>query len=218
MLVYRPLQQIAYERIKSMVQNHELDFDTVYSETKFASEFSVSRTPMREALIRLSNERYIDILPNRGFIMHKPSREDMLEAYHVRMALEGYCGQIVAREYQTSKGEGTIKQMSVCHEQQMSLNVNLDQTTLLKFWQYDLDFHISMIHHVNLPSFNQQFEAFMHFFRANRVAGYISLNRNNKTLVEHQKILDALYAGDPSKVLIAIREHLDAGLETILNC
>lgn len=217
MLQYRPLHVIAYDRLRDMIQNKELEFDTVYSETKLASEFSISRTPMRDALIRLSNERYIDILPNRGFMLHKPTHKDILEAYHVRLALEGYCVQIIAEDHLQPKGQETLSQMASWLERQKNANEAINPDSLVKFWQYDLAFHMCIINYVDLTSFNQQFETFMHFFTAYEVEGYLKMNRNDTTLTEHDEILAALKAGDPARAWKAIRAHLDTALEVTLK-
>ena len=84
---YKLLQNVAYDRIREMIYSRELEFGMIYSETRLAQELSVSRTPIRYALNRLSRERYIDILPNKGFQLHKPDENDLREAYHVRMMI-----------------------------------------------------------------------------------------------------------------------------------
>ena len=96
---YRTLNNIAYEHLRNMIYQSELEFGRVYSETKLAARLNISRTPIRDALNRLAQERYIDILPNRGFVLHSPTQADIIEAYHVRLMIEGYCAGIVAAHY-----------------------------------------------------------------------------------------------------------------------
>lgn len=219
---YRPLHAIAYDRLRDMIQNKVLEFDTIYSETKLASEFSISRTPMRDALTRLVNERYIDILPNRGFMLHRPTHKDILEAYHVRLALEGYCVQTIARDHLTPKGQETLEQMAsslACQkEANKEIGLGPDSEKLARFWQFDLAFHMCIINYMELSSFNQQFETFMHFFTAHEVEGYLKMNRNDTTLTEHDEIMDALRNGDPERSWRAIRTHLDTALQVTLKC
>ena len=97
MASYKALNSIAYDHLRDMIYKSELEFNKIYSETKLAAQLSISRTPIRDALNRLAQERYIDILPNRGFILHTPTQADIVEAFHVRMMIEGYCAQIVAK-------------------------------------------------------------------------------------------------------------------------
>lgn len=48
----------------------------MHSETRPAASYGVSRTPIREALVRF-REHYTDILPSRGFMLHKPDEEGL---------------------------------------------------------------------------------------------------------------------------------------------
>ena len=96
---YRTLNAVAYDHLRDLIYNGELEYGRIYSETKLAARLSISRTPIRDALNRLAQERYIDILPNRGFLLHKPTREDLIEACHVRMMVEGYCADSIARQH-----------------------------------------------------------------------------------------------------------------------
>ena len=98
---YKALNNIAYDHLRDMIYNCELEFGKVYSETKLAAQISVSRTPVRDALNKLAHERYIDILPNKGFMLHTPSRADINEAYHVRRMIEDYCAGIVSADILT---------------------------------------------------------------------------------------------------------------------
>ena len=54
---YRALNTIAYDHLRKMIYASELEFNKVYSETKLAAELSISRTPIRDALNRLAQEK-----------------------------------------------------------------------------------------------------------------------------------------------------------------
>lgn len=88
MAVYTPLQQKAYEYLKDRVVSGKLDKDQVYSESYFAKELKMSRTPVREALQRLVQEGYIDVLPSRGFVIHPLTESDIVAMYQMRTAIE----------------------------------------------------------------------------------------------------------------------------------
>lgn len=65
-----PLQQQAYDNLKEMIVNERLKYGKIYSERQISEQMYVSRTPFREALQRLSQDGYVDILPQRGFMLH----------------------------------------------------------------------------------------------------------------------------------------------------
>lgn len=215
-LEYKPLQAVAYDRLLNMVQNRELEFDKIYSETKIARDFEISRTPMRDALNRLANERYIDILPNRGFQLHKSTRADVYEAYHARSAIEGYCGRILAGDAVQARAKMHVQRMQelTCAQAEMIQNSEMD---LRDYWNCDLEFHRSMIDYMNVPAFAQQFNSFMHFFMAHYVKDYRKLSREHSTVEEHQRIIDALKAGDVESACRCIQFHLDQTLHITLQ-
>ena len=58
-----------------------------------ATEFGVSRTPVREALRKLQADGVIELEPNRGAVVRGPSGREVREAYEVRAELEGLAAE-----------------------------------------------------------------------------------------------------------------------------
>lgn len=217
MTEYKSLQTIAYERLRSMIRTGKLTYNTMYSEARLAAELSISRTPMREALVRLESERYIDILPSRGFQMHFPSQSDIREAAHMRKALESYCVCAIAGEHMQPAGQSTIEQMQSHLRGQEAMVLHPDQWNIASWWEHDLNFHRCMIQHLNIPGFQREFDTYMHFFSAESVRDYVSKKRELSTIDEHRAILEALRAGDAIASVKAVNRHTDQTLETVLN-
>jgi len=67
------------------------------NENKLAEEFQVSRTPVREALHRLSSEGLINIIPNLGARVSEINLRDLRELIEYRIILERGCARLVAR-------------------------------------------------------------------------------------------------------------------------
>ena len=62
-----------------------------------AEELGISRTPVREALIRLANEGLVELIPRHGMRVLPVSPGDMREIYEVLTALESAAAEILAR-------------------------------------------------------------------------------------------------------------------------
>src|SRR5512133_1204570 len=58
------------------------------SETETSKQFAISRQPVREAFIKLGEERLIEILPQRGTYVRKISVKEVLDARHLREIIE----------------------------------------------------------------------------------------------------------------------------------
>ena len=108
---YRPLQENALEELRKRLAAGEFAPGVVYSESRIASELGISRTPVKDALVRLAQDRYIDILPSRGFRLHEMSDQDVQETFQLRTAIEGFCAISLARERGTDTGKETITLM-----------------------------------------------------------------------------------------------------------
>jgi DNA-binding GntR family transcriptional regulator len=72
------------------------------AERDLAKQYGVSKTPVREALIRLAQEGFIEISPRRGISIPKISVEDLKEVFGVRSALEGLAAEEAARNVPTA--------------------------------------------------------------------------------------------------------------------
>jgi DNA-binding GntR family transcriptional regulator len=65
-----------------------------------ASEFDVSRTPVREALRKLQADGIVELVPHRGAIVRRPTAREIREAYEVRAELEGFAAELAAERIQ----------------------------------------------------------------------------------------------------------------------
>jgi DNA-binding transcriptional regulator YhcF (GntR family) len=84
----RTLWEQVRDRLREDVLSGELPPGTVLSESSLARSFGVSRGPIREALGRLERDGLVTITPRRGAIVTELSREEFVDAYQVREALE----------------------------------------------------------------------------------------------------------------------------------
>lgn len=220
---YKALNTIAYEHLRRMIYASELEFNKVYSETKLAAQLSISRTPIRDALNRLVQERYIDILPNRGFKLHTLTQGDIYEAFHVRMMIENYCADIVGRHYPDTAARTVVARMEDALDMQHHLLEDDTAYSLSQFWLDDLAFHKALLEYLNIPSVITQYESFMYVFMPHHlIREYdahqkqpLALERHRSTLVEHAAITEALKSHDGDRIQKAIRTHLDSSLKAL---
>jgi DNA-binding GntR family transcriptional regulator len=78
----------AYQEIRRRIlDNHYAPAHQVL-ELELAADLGMSRTPVREALVRLQNERFVQIIPRHGMRVVPLSIQDLREVYEVLTALE----------------------------------------------------------------------------------------------------------------------------------
>lgn len=90
--------ETVYERIKREIINGERQPGDVFNEKEFASDLGISRTPVREAVLRLSGEGLLDVLPRRGTFVSHISMADVGNMYQARKILEPQIAYLAAEK------------------------------------------------------------------------------------------------------------------------
>ena len=80
-------------------------------EVTTAADLEVSRTPIRDALRVLANEKLLDYYPNRGYVVRDVDLHDVLDAYDVRGTLEGMACRLVAERGLDAEAEARFAGM-----------------------------------------------------------------------------------------------------------
>jgi DNA-binding GntR family transcriptional regulator len=95
-VIERPpaLAVLVQNRLRDMIITGELAFGELLSENTIADQLGVSRTPVREAFMRLALEGLVEIHPQRGTFVYKCEPADFLEISELRVFLE--CGALRA--------------------------------------------------------------------------------------------------------------------------
>ncbi|GHH69277.1 GntR family transcriptional regulator [Streptosporangium violaceochromogenes] len=87
----------AYEALRSAILNGSIRPRERLGEMELSQQFGVSRTPIREAIRRLSAEGLVVFQPNRGARVAEWSLTDLQEIYEIRARLESYGAALAAK-------------------------------------------------------------------------------------------------------------------------
>lgn len=95
----RPRSQgeAAYEALKEAILSGKLAAGTRLVEAEVGKELGVSRTPVREALRRLTVEGFVSRQQNRGLVVHRPTAREIESVYQIREVLDGLAARLAAR-------------------------------------------------------------------------------------------------------------------------
>ena len=222
MAEYRPLQESAYNYIRDKVLAGQLQPNVLYSETRMAAELNISRTPMKDALVRLSQEKLIDILPSKGFRLHQMSGEDILQTYQARTAVEGFCAMQLARNRRTPAGADAIRRMEgiLSAMDQFLQREGGGEEQMAALLEYDLQFHQALVDFSGNDELRQLFNSYhyrLYFFalEAFQTEGRLQMARE-----EHQAILKAVLDQDDPvgiQAYLAVMRHMEATRDIMLS-
>ncbi len=90
-----PLAERAYAEIKRRINDNEYFVGFQALEADLAQEFKMSRTPIREALVRLEKEGLVEIIPRHGMRVLPISVRDMLEIFQLLTYLEALAVDLI---------------------------------------------------------------------------------------------------------------------------
>lgn len=91
------LAEKAYAAIREMIVSVELRPGAVIHERDLMDRLKIGRTPTREALHRLAQERFVAVFPRRGMFVTTVEVRDLAALSEVRLALEGQAARLAAQ-------------------------------------------------------------------------------------------------------------------------
>jgi DNA-binding GntR family transcriptional regulator len=95
----------AYFLIREMILNSDILPKDTLTELKLAAILGMSRTPIREALIKLETEGIITSYGKKGYFINLPTMKEIKDMYEIRMLLEGGAARLAAKKIDFEKLE-----------------------------------------------------------------------------------------------------------------
>ncbi len=204
------LQNQAYERIKTLLVNGQLEFDEVYSANHFAEILGVSRTPVREALLQLTSEGFFVSLRGRGFKIKEFSEKEIQDFFEARKMIEAY----VIEQLVDDVSEADLKPL----DDSLALMINDEKTSgTYHILEADKSFHMNLIKRYQnslLESIMGNIRDFISILGQKALA---SPGRTQEVIREHREILEALHKRDKTAAVRAVKYHLDATEKSLLE-
>jgi DNA-binding GntR family transcriptional regulator len=90
-------QEFAYQRIRSLLINGDLQAGQSLRQEDLARAVGVSRLPVREALNRLTAEGLVMLRPRRGYVVTSLNRDEIREIFELRMHVEEYAARLATK-------------------------------------------------------------------------------------------------------------------------
>ena len=179
------------------------------TELGLTKEIGVSRTPIRSALHRLSEEGLVELTPNRRVVVLGVTKDDVVDTYKIRMRLEGLasrlCTELIDEE----------KMSKLCEVVELS------------------EFYIAKQNHEKIKELDTEFHHIIYEASANRMLAKIlgdlhkkikvyrkaSLSfgeRVEKSIAEHREILEAIKKGDADEAERLTSLHIENAMTNVL--
>jgi DNA-binding GntR family transcriptional regulator len=192
--------EFAYEKLRQLVLDGTLPAGAQMLEQEAAARLSMSRTPVREAMVRLRQEGMVEIRPRHGMRVLPISAADMAEIYEVLTALEGAAAEAVARRGIPAR------QLGVLRGAVRDMDKALERDDLAAWAEADERFHS---HLVELSGNQRLIQMVAQLWDQAHRARMLTLRLRPRPINsnrEHEALVEAMAAGKPD---LARKTHED---------
>ena len=203
-LTPRALYEEVAELLRQRIFNRELAPGSWIDELKLAEEYGISRTPLREALKVLATEGLVTMKVRRGAYVTEVSERDLADVYHLLALLESDAAGVVA----TKASDVQLKELATLHKE---LERSVGQRE--KFFELNEAFHMRLLAIADNRWRDQMVADLRKVMKLNRHNSLLKTGRIQESLAEHQAIMTALLARNPTGTVQAMQSHFKNGLE-----
>jgi DNA-binding GntR family transcriptional regulator len=213
----------AYTHIQRKIAAGELAAGSALSELALAKELGSSRTPIREAIGQLVAEGFLEQTPNRGAVVVQLTRQDIVELYELREALEVYAVGKAARERFRTSGlerlQGLADEIPTLKaELEISGGDTLNARQMHRFVASDLGFHtllMRMAGNARILKVVNETRLLIRIFSirrtGHRAAELEQIHR------QHREILQAVADNHPERASQLLADHIRTSLRERLD-
>ena len=197
-----------YEQVRADIISMRLEPGATLSESMICRMTGASRTPVREAIIRLERENLLIVKPQQGTFVAPIYLEQVIEGHFIRESLEISAMKKAAKNWQP---EHTLQARHFLQQQIEAL----EKQDFKQCFYWDTQFHnllFSVAELAGVAYFVQQSQ--VHLDRV-RILTAPHEGHMQKVILEHKDIIDALEENDSSKAVKALKYHLNTVHKTL---
>jgi len=198
----RSLHDAVVTRLRDMIIEAVLAPGTRIHEGRLCDSLRISRTPLREALKVLAAEGLIELMPNRGAVVRKPTPPEVLDTLKVIGALEALAAELAC----ANASDAEIAGVRAIHARMLELYGRRDR---LEYFKLNQDIHSTIVR----LSANRVLAATHDTLQARiKRVRFIGNERDSQwhdAVAEHEEMIQALCARDAKRLGTVLRLHME---------
>lgn len=187
----------AYDRLRTLILDRQIHAGSPLQEGRLAEDLGISRTPMREALVRLAGEGLLVRRDARSYAVRALGTKEYFDCMRAREVIESEAIALAAPRID-------VADLDRLQDEIEALNAGEHDET--EHWHFDDKFHVFIATasgNVVFPRLVEELRVNARLFRL-----HSPLHRQRENHDEHGDIIAALRARDPERARQAMREHL----------
>ncbi len=210
----------SYEKLKALVLQNNISPGQRLTEAFLAEKLNISRIPVREAILQLSHEGFIEKTEKNGYQIKDYNEQDIIDLYNYREALDGMLTRLFTQRIDDSQLYFLEMNLNTMEEHFQHFNQRA-------FSDIDLEFHRIIARGARNSHMEHQHEIVLEkvLYIANKVYSLSEekhihlLNEETyrETLAQHCSIFQAIKERNPDKAEAAARFSIQRGLKQTLQ-
>lgn len=198
----------AYERLRRMIIELEFPPGTALTEPTLVERLGIGRTPIREALRRLADERLLVIFPRRGMVVAHLGLAEVQQLFEARLAVEGRLAALAA-DRTTRDGDADLARLN------RAVHAAQDEGSFAAFLDADRRLHLG-IARIARNAFLA--EAAERLLTLNAWLWHAQMARYGieaGDYASHDAVVAAIAARDPAAARAAMDDHIERSRELL---
>jgi len=197
------LKEHIYGVLKEAVTSvniYDEDAELRLDERQMSEQLGISRTPLREALARLRQEGFIEVVPRKGVYIKRKSLEEILEMITVWAALESMAARL-ASVRASDDDIASLRKMVV------SFDDNEARAHLDEYSEANIEFHQRILELSQCAMLKEIADGLFLHMRSIRARAMVEGDRVTRSIVDHMHIIEAIEARDAGLAGELVRDH-----------
>jgi DNA-binding GntR family transcriptional regulator len=197
-----PLTLQVYDILKNKIMHLQLRPGEILMVQSLAKELGTSRTPVREAVVRLEREGFVEAVEGKKFKVSVLTMKKVLEIHEIRKLMEQHAVRHIAEN-------ATKKQINELNTTIRQLKKALRNKAYDEYFKVDLAFHDKIIRFHGNDTLEQLMKQVNDKMQRIRYLTTLIDNRLEKTIEEHQAVIDAIQENNQQKAETKMALHLE---------
>ena len=199
-------RQYIYRVLRENIMNLNLKPGESIGEIELSKVLNVSRTPLREAIVQLIEEKLLEVFPQKGSFVSKINLNLVGEAIFVRETCESRILKMACQDENEDNVDELISKLEKNIEyQKIVLNFNED---LHEFFTLDNEFHYILFDHYNKKNSWKAIKRLSTHYDRLRLLDALEKTNIKATLDQHIELVELIKSKNIEKIESSVEKHL----------
>ncbi len=197
------LRDHIYPMLRSAIMEMDIygaDANRRLDERQLAEQLGISRTPIREALVKLEREGFVEIRPRKGVFVRPKTLSEVLDIVVVWAALESMAARMVT-EVATDAEIAELRKLGLKHSKKTN------RAEIAEYSEANILFHQKLLELSRCALLSETADRLIQHMHAVRRRAMGERDRVTKSITDHTAIIEAIEIRDADLASMLVRSH-----------